>query len=134
MAWPDMDHRNVYEDAQRADAYAALGFPGTYFLAYRDLPEIISWYVIGDKAVDIGCGTGRSTRFLQRLGFDAVGVDIATKMIEKARHIDPDGDYRLIDEGGAEAIPGEYLRSCAGYLYLRQRPDDGIEDQVVYRN
>jgi len=94
-----MDHRNVYEDAERADAYAAMEFPGTYYLAYRDLPEIIARYVTGNKAIDIGCGTGRSTRFLQRLGFDAVGVDIAGKMIEKARQIDPDGDYRLIDGG-----------------------------------
>jgi len=97
--WPEMDHRNVYEDAKRADAYAMLEFPGTYYLAYRDLPEIISHYVTDNKAIDIGCGTGRSTRFLQRLGFDAVGVDIADTMIEKARQMDPDGDYRLIGEG-----------------------------------
>jgi len=49
--------------------------------------------------IDIGCGTGRSTRFLQRLDFDAVGVDITGKMIEKAKGTDLDGEYRLIDEG-----------------------------------
>ncbi len=94
-----MDHLNVYEDAKRAETYATLEFPGTYYLAYRDLPEIIARYVTGDRAIDIGCGTGRSTRFLQSLGFDTVGVDIAGEMIAKARQIDPDGDYRLIDEG-----------------------------------
>ena len=36
-----MDFANVYEDTRRAAAYANLEFPGTYYLAYRDLPDII---------------------------------------------------------------------------------------------
>jgi len=67
-------------------------------LAYRDLPEIIFAHVKGRKAIDFGCGTGRSTRFLQKLGFNAVGVDISEDMNRKAREIDPKGDYRLIEE------------------------------------
>jgi ubiquinone/menaquinone biosynthesis C-methylase UbiE len=90
---------NSYEDAKRAEAYAKLGFPGTYYLAYRDLPEIIFEHVNGRKAIDFGCGTGRSTRFLRRLGFDAVGVDISEDMLERAREADREGDYRLIEEG-----------------------------------
>ena len=65
-------------------------------MAYRDLPEILGKHVCGSKALDFGCGTGRSTRFLKKLGFDAVGVDIADTMINQAKEIDPDGDYRLI--------------------------------------
>jgi len=90
-----MEFSNVYEDAKRAEAYSKLEFPGTYYLAYRDLPEIIREHVKGRKAVDFGCGTGRSTRFLQRLGFDVVGVDISEDMIKKAKKLDPKGDYRL---------------------------------------
>jgi ubiquinone/menaquinone biosynthesis C-methylase UbiE len=89
---------NVYEDAKRAEAYAKLEFPGTYYLAYRDLPEIIFEHVKGRKAVDFGCGTGRSTRFLQKLGFTVVGVDISEDMIQKAREIDPKGDYCLVED------------------------------------
>ena len=76
---------NVYNDARRADAYAALEFPGTYWLAFRDLPEIIARHVTGPVALDFGCGAGRSTRFLKRLGFDATGVDVSASMIEHAR-------------------------------------------------
>ncbi|UCG12540.1 MAG: class I SAM-dependent methyltransferase [Deltaproteobacteria bacterium] len=94
-----MEFKNVYDDARRAEAYAKLEFPGTYYLAYRDLPEIIFKHVKGRRAIDFGCGTGRSTRFLQKLGFDAVGVDIADDMIEKARQIDPKGNYILIKDG-----------------------------------
>jgi ubiquinone/menaquinone biosynthesis C-methylase UbiE len=91
---------NSYEDARRAEAYAKLELPGTYYLAYRDLPEIISGHVKGRKAIDFGCGTGRSARFLQKLGFEVVGVDIAEEMLKKARELDPKGDYCLIGEGG----------------------------------
>jgi ubiquinone/menaquinone biosynthesis C-methylase UbiE len=90
---------NTWGDGKRAEAYAKLEFPGTYYLAYRDLPEIIFEHVKGNKALDFGCGTGRSTRFLQELEFNVVGVDIAEDMVKKATRIDPEGDYRLIKEG-----------------------------------
>jgi SAM-dependent methyltransferase len=89
--------RNVYEDEARAEAYSRLEFPGTYFLAYRDLPDILSRHVAGWSALDFGCGAGRSTRFLRRLGFEAVGVDVSADMIGRAREIDRSGDYRLVE-------------------------------------
>ena len=97
---------NVYDDGARADSYAALEFPGTYFLAYRDLPAIIAAHVKGTKAVDFGCGAGRSTRFLRGLGFDAVGVDISQPMLARARARDPGGDYRLVADGDVGSLPG----------------------------
>jgi SAM-dependent methyltransferase len=94
-----MEFQNVYEDEQRAASYARLEYPGTYYLAYRDLPKIISTHVKGRKAIDFGCGAGRSTRFLQTIGFAAIGVDISADMIRKAREMDPGGDYHLILDG-----------------------------------
>lgn len=94
-----MEFSNCYEDAKRAEAYAKLEFPGTYYLAYRDLPQIIFEHIKGRKAIDFGCGTGRSTRFLKKLGFETIGVDISEDMIERAREIDHQGDYRLVKDG-----------------------------------
>lgn len=94
-----MTFRNVYEDAARAEAYSRLEFPGTYYLAYRDLPEILARHITGQRAVDFGCGAGRSTRFLRRLGFTVIGVDISADMVRKAREIDPEGDYRIVEPG-----------------------------------
>jgi ubiquinone/menaquinone biosynthesis C-methylase UbiE len=90
---------NVYDDTERAKAYATLEFPGTYYLAYRDLPAIIAQYVKGREALDFGCGAGRSTRFLKKLGFDAIGIDISSSMIDLATNVDPSGTYQLVDEG-----------------------------------
>jgi SAM-dependent methyltransferase len=94
-----MGFSNVYEDIKRAESYAKLEFPGTYYLAYRDLPAIIAENVSGKAALDFGCGAGRSTRFLEKIGFGATGVDISGDMIKNARDIDPEGDYRLIEDG-----------------------------------
>ena len=90
---------NVYDDQARAEAYATLEFPGTYYLAYRDLPAIIREHVGGGAALDFGCGAGRSTRFLRELGFPVVGVDVSPPMLARARERDPQGDYRLVPDG-----------------------------------
>src|SRR5512134_1681809 len=90
---------NVYDDTERARAYGELLFPGTYYLAFRDIPALISQHVAGTRALDFGCGTGRSTRFLRDLGMAVVGVDISAPMLEEARRRDPAGEYRLVSVG-----------------------------------
>ncbi|MCK4764223.1 MAG: class I SAM-dependent methyltransferase [Candidatus Aminicenantes bacterium] len=104
-----MVFHNSWEDTKRAEAYAKLEFPGTYYLAYRDLQKIIFEHVQGRKAIDFGCGTGRSTRFLKRIGFNTTGVDISKEMINKAKEIDPEGDYRIIGECDSNEF------SCSAY-------------------
>jgi SAM-dependent methyltransferase len=98
------DFRNTYEDWRYAAAYAAMGFQNTYFLAFRDLPEIISRHASGRRALDFGCGAGRSTRFLRELGFDAIGVDISPEMIRQARQVDARGAYMLVGDGDFSAL------------------------------
>jgi SAM-dependent methyltransferase len=100
-----MTFHNVYDDQTRSDAYARLEYPGTYFLAYRDLPDVIRAHVRGNRAVDFGCGTGRSTRFLRGLGFDPIGVDVSPHMLAHARSRDPGGDYRLVPDGDLGSLP-----------------------------
>lgn len=102
-----MEFRNTYDDRRYAAAYASLEFPGTYYLAFRDLPAILAAHVTGRRALDFGCGTGRSTRLVRRYGFDAAGVDIAEPMILRAREADREGDYRLIPPGDFSGLPAE---------------------------
>jgi len=109
---------NSYENSRRAEAYAKLEFPGTYYLAYRDLPKIIFEHVKGKEALDFGCGTGRSTRFLKRLGFTTVGVDVAEEMINKAREFDPKGDYRFINDGDlSQFADGTYDVALSAFTF-----------------
>jgi SAM-dependent methyltransferase len=96
---------NVYDDDARALAYAGLEFPGTYYLAFRDLPALVRRNVVGRRALDFGCGAGRSSRFLRDLGFEVTGVDISPPMLAHARERDPDGTYLLVPDGDLGALP-----------------------------
>jgi ubiquinone/menaquinone biosynthesis C-methylase UbiE len=102
-----MSFSNSYEDIERANAYSQLEFTGTYYLAYRDLPKIIGKFVNGNLSLDFGCGTGRSTRFLKKLGFEVVGIDISEIMIHQAKKLDPDGDYQLVKDQNFDQFYGE---------------------------
>jgi SAM-dependent methyltransferase len=53
------------------------------------------------KVLDVGCGEGRFCRQLSKPGRQVIGIDPIASLIEHARDLDPQGDYRL---GKAEDI------------------------------
>ncbi|MGK2963837.1 MAG: class I SAM-dependent methyltransferase [Gemmatimonadaceae bacterium] len=99
-----MVFQNVYDDEERARAYADLEFPGTYYLAFRDIPQLLTKHVSGKCALDFGCGAGRSTRFLRDHGFDVIGVDISEAMLNEALRRDPQGCYHLLLQDGLSVL------------------------------
>jgi SAM-dependent methyltransferase len=109
---------NVYEDEERARAYATLQFPGTYYLAFRDLPGLIRRHNHGSRALDFGCGTGRSTRFLRNLGLNVIGADVSQAMLDHARALDPSGEYHLIrNDIAGEFAPGSFDIILAAFTF-----------------
>jgi SAM-dependent methyltransferase len=96
MTTPESNFKNSWGNQKRAESYAKLEFPNTYYLAYRDLPKIIAMHVSGSLAIDFGCGTGRSTRFLKQLGFNVIGIDISNDMLQIAISLDKSSDYQLV--------------------------------------
>lgn len=93
---------NNYE--QKAAQYAQHKIEGTLKLAYSEFGALFSKYVgAGNTALDFGCGTGRSTRYLKETGFTTDGVDICQEMIEQSKGEDPNGCYRLIENGKVPA-------------------------------
>ena len=121
---PKVPKCNAYDDRTRAEAYAELELHGTYYLAFRDLPAIIGEHVRGMKALDFGCGAGRSTRFLRKIGFDVVGVDISEQMLMLARERDPEGEYHLLPDGqlgAAAANTYDLILSAFPFDYVPTR-------------
>jgi len=109
---------NFYEDEERARAYATLEFPGTYCLAFRDLPALIQRHNHGSRALDFGCGTGRSTRFLRNLGLNVTGADVSQAMLDQARALDPSGEYQLIRANVVdEFAPGSFDIILAAFTF-----------------
>lgn len=55
------------------------------YLAYRDIPSLLEKYSCSGKALDYGSGTGYSSKFLQDMNFDVVGVDVSLEMLLQSR-------------------------------------------------
>lgn len=69
------------------------------YLAYRDLPSLMSKYVGGKVAVDFGSGTGISTQFLAQQGFNVVGLEISEEMLYQAQQNFPNLTFTLLKDG-----------------------------------
>lgn len=73
-------------------------------------------------ALDVGCGEGRFCRMLRAEGIAAIGIDPTAALLDTARRLDPEGDYR---PGRAEALdfPDASFDLVVSYLTLIDIPD-----------
>ena len=70
--------------------------------------------------LDVGCGEGRFCRMLEARGLATTGVDPTAALIERARALHPQGDYRV---EGAEAMTVSAHDLVVCYLSLIDMPD-----------
>ncbi|OAJ35674.1 class I SAM-dependent methyltransferase [Piscirickettsia salmonis] len=82
---------------KKAKIYALSKITETGYLAYRDTLRFIPNRLKKGKTLDFGCGSGRSTQFLKESGFNVIGLDISSSMIEQAKKQDKNLDYILYD-------------------------------------
>jgi len=78
-------------DSERAARYALRGMAGTDRLAFRAAAGVSD--LRAGRVLDLGCGAGRSSRFVRDLGATVVGVDASAAMLARARAVDPTGIY-----------------------------------------
>jgi len=86
-----------------ADPLAAVCYPGAppWFNRFigrfqmRAVKRVLDVIPLeGVRALDVGCGMGRWTRLLHARGASVIGIDPTEEMIEAARRLSPDLDYR----------------------------------------
>ena len=102
------------ERMQAADLRAAWDRHAAAFVAWAREPNHDSYWRFhrdlflelvpgpGRRTLDLGCGEGRLSRDLKRLGHNVVGVDAAQTMVAAARAADAEIDVQLAD---AAALP-----------------------------
>lgn len=114
------------------------GSPAWGTLPATVLDKFVS-YINGNKVLDIGCGEGRNSFYLEKLGFEVTGVDISQVAIEKAKSkhttcqffcnnliIDkwPDTMYNaIIDFGLFHFVPPEYKDNYIKNIFDHLTPD-----------
>ena len=79
--WAYYHGRDVIEIWERDDGFftAASTEPKRYFLEYNDWTphEQRAMKFVKGTVLDIGCGAGRHSLYLQKKGFDVLGIDIS---------------------------------------------------------
>jgi SAM-dependent methyltransferase len=77
--WAYYKGREVSEIVERDDGYfdASVYGPKMYFSEYQDWSPVEkkAMEFVKGKVLDIGCGAGRHSLYLQRKGFDVLGID-----------------------------------------------------------
>ncbi|WP_421120644.1 class I SAM-dependent DNA methyltransferase [Aquihabitans daechungensis] len=74
--------------------------------------------------LDAGCGPGHLTAHLRSLEVDAIGLDVAPKLIRHARAIDPDGRYALASMGQLPFSDRSVAGILAWYTLIHVPPDE----------
>ncbi len=121
-----MSKTHDYE--KHAGEYAELEMEGTQYLAFRDIFMLIREYAGSiSSALDYGCGAGRSTRFLKRLGFNVVGVDVSGEMLEQARSKDKLGEYHHIPSGHLPFEDSAFDLVFSSFVFLEVSRIEEIE-------
>lgn len=94
----------LYNSAEKKSKAAALRYSKTAqvlyrYLAYRDLPALISKYVKGNMAIDYGAGTGFSTQFIANQGISVIGLEVCEEMFKQAKENFPHLNFSLLKDG-----------------------------------
>jgi ubiquinone/menaquinone biosynthesis C-methylase UbiE len=66
----------------------------------RRLRFLLSAVRPGDRALDIGCGTGEFTAAMAQAGARAIGIEVAEAALDRARTRHPELDFRLVPIDG----------------------------------
>ena len=74
---------------------------------------------------DLGCGPGQVARFLRDCGADAFGIDVAPGMVEVARQLNPDIEFRQGDMLALD-LPGGSLGGIAAFYSIIHVPREKI--------
>jgi cyclopropane fatty-acyl-phospholipid synthase-like methyltransferase len=130
MMWAYYKGKEVCEIVERDDGYfsAHRRGPETYFSEHKNWPltEQEAMKFANGRVLDIGCGAGRHSLYLQKKGFDVLGIDsspLAVKIcklrgLKKARvmsledaNFEPDSFDTVIMLGGNFGLFGTFTKA-----------------------
>jgi SAM-dependent methyltransferase len=74
----------VFEVIERDDGYVDAMSPEVYFFEYDEwsLVEQKAMACVRGRVLDVGCGAGRHSLYLQKKGFDVLGIDVSPLAIK----------------------------------------------------
>lgn len=93
-----------------------------------------SYNLTGKNIVDVGCGTGEFTVWMNRLGYNAVGVDVDKKFLDIAQILAgennlPEGTFQHLSDGGKLPFPDKSIDVVTMFSVLEH-----IDDEILIKN
>jgi SAM-dependent methyltransferase len=70
------------------------------------------------SACDMGCGPGHVARYLHERGIEVSGIDLSPVMVEQARRLTPDVEFRQGDMMALDASDGTWAGIAAFYSII----------------
>jgi len=116
-----------------ADPLAAVCYPGAppwfnrfigRFQARAVARALAGLPLRGTRALDVGCGMGRWTRWLHARGAHVTGIDPTEEMLEAARRLSPDLDYRRMSATAIGLPDAEFDLVTAVTVVQHLRPEE----------
>jgi len=87
MIWAYYKGKEVFEIWERDDGYISVALPKTYFSEYADWPlhQRKAMEFVKGSVLDVGCGAGRHSLYLQKKGLDVLGIDVSPLAVKVCR-------------------------------------------------
>lgn len=84
VLWAYYRGEEVFEVVERDDGYVDAMSPKAYFSGYEDWHPIEkrAMEFVKGRVLDVGCGAGRHSLYLQKKGFSVLGIDISPLAIK----------------------------------------------------
>lgn len=77
------------------------------------------------EVCDLGCGPGQVARHLRRAGARVVGIDLSPKMLEEARRLNPDIQFRIGDMFALD-VPADSFAGIAAFYAIVNIPEGSL--------
>ena len=84
MLWAYYKEEKGFEVFERNDGYIYVDSPKVYFSEFKDwtLHQKLAMKFVKGRVLDVGCGVGRHSLYLQKKGFDVLGIDASPLAIK----------------------------------------------------
>lgn len=135
--WEERAHTNAYhwvmstENAWDKEKYYKTGedHVAEYVLPFLKQENIPQEEYSTFTMLDIGCGTGRLTRALAKVGAAVTGIDISQEMIQKAKEDNAEisnATFVLGSGKGLDPLPDNAFDFCYSFIVFQHIPDKAV--------